>query len=77
MVLLQLMTVQASFSMPSSSMIDAASIPLRQRGQDGGCGRVDGANVFLAAADQGVSGPTEAPTRPTRCGIGFCAAAVL
>jgi len=51
--------------------------PLRQRGQDGGGRRVNDAGVLPAATHERFPGPTEAPTLPTRCGIGFCAGAVL
>jgi hypothetical protein len=51
--------------------------PLRQRGQDGGGRWVNDAGVLPAATQERFPGPTEAPTLPTRCGIGFCAGAVL
>jgi hypothetical protein len=44
---------------------------------DGGGRRVNDAGVLPAATHERFPGPTEAPTLPTRCGIGFCAGAVL
>ena len=51
--------------------------PLGQRGQDGQRGCVYSASMLSRTAAQSFGRPAVAPTLPMRCGIGFCAGAVL